>query len=440
MTTKRFRPSALAGATALALALGLAAPAEAQTLEELGAENAALARELESLAEQVRELQTQMARNQQAIEGAKNESPVEFDPKKLKVTSKDGDFEFQLGGRLQVDAAYYDDDLTDLGSGAELRRARLFMQGRLYRDWAFKNQIDFADNGVSVKDAYLQYSALKPVKITVGNHKEPFSLEALTSSKYATFMERGLPNAFAPDRTLGLSASTGADNYSAALGVFSDGLDSGETNDSGFGVTGRLTFAPWAEETRALHLGLAGSYRSNVDGGTVQFRAQPESHVTDVRLVDTGAMTGVDDFWRLGPELALVYDSFSLQGEYFYTGVNRGMDALGNSFRNPSFDGWYVYLSWFLTGEARNYSASKGTFGRTKATDAFEVALRYSTIDLNDEEVRGGEEDNFTVALNYYFNPHLRWMLNYVHAEVDQDGAGADEDANIVQTRLAIDF
>jgi phosphate-selective porin OprO/OprP len=416
MMTKPFLPSALAGGTALALTLVLAAPAGAQTLEDLQAENRALAAELQRLAEKIEKLEAKTTENQKAM---MEESPVEFDPKKRKVKSRDGDFEFQVGGRIQADVAFYDDDITDLGSGAELRRARLFMQGKLYKDWKFKNQIDFADNGVSVKDAYIQYTALKPVKITVGNHKEPFSLEELTSSKYATFMERALPNAFTPGRALGLS---------------------GETDDSGFGVTGRLTLAPWAEKTRAVHLGLAGSYRSNVDGGTVRFRARPESHVTDVRFVDTGSMTGVDDFSRIGPELAVVYDSLSVQGEYMLTSVSRSMNASGSSFADPTFNGWYVYASWFPFGGSRNYDPKKGTFGRTKATDALELALRYSTIDLTDEEARGGEEDNFTVGLNYYFNPHVRWMLNYVHADVDLDGGADDEDANVFQSRLAIDF
>jgi len=44
----------------------------------------------------------------------------------LKLKSADGNFKFQVGGRLMVDAAYYDEDQTELGSGAEIRRARLF--------------------------------------------------------------------------------------------------------------------------------------------------------------------------------------------------------------------------------------------------------------------------------------------------------------------------
>ncbi len=47
----------------------------------------------------------------------------------LKVTSGDGDFKFQFGGRLMVYTALYDQDKVDLGDGTKFRRARLFAKG-----------------------------------------------------------------------------------------------------------------------------------------------------------------------------------------------------------------------------------------------------------------------------------------------------------------------
>jgi phosphate-selective porin OprO/OprP len=109
----------------------------------------------------------------------------------LKLQTEDGAFQFQFGGRVMVDAAYYNEDETPLGNGAELRRARLFAKGTVYDDWFYKAQVDFAGNEVSLKDFYLGYQGFDKLKITLGNQKEPFSLEELTSSKYITFKENG---------------------------------------------------------------------------------------------------------------------------------------------------------------------------------------------------------------------------------------------------------
>lgn len=95
----------------------------------------------------------------------------------IKVESADGSFEGQLGGRLMVDYAYYNDDNIELGSGSEIRRARLFAAGKLWKVWKFKVQTDFAANEVEIKDAYIQYGGFKPLSLRVGNFKEPFNIE-----------------------------------------------------------------------------------------------------------------------------------------------------------------------------------------------------------------------------------------------------------------------
>ena len=108
----------------------------------------------------------------------------------VEFATYDGKFAFELGGRLMVDAAYYDEDKNHLGSGTELRRARIELEGILFSDWAYEFSVDFADGEADIKDAYIGYEALWPLKFFVGQFKEPFSLEELTNSKYITFMER----------------------------------------------------------------------------------------------------------------------------------------------------------------------------------------------------------------------------------------------------------
>src|SRR5690606_25287782 len=56
---------------------------------------------------------------------------------KFQVESGDGDFSFRVGGRLQVNAATYNEDRLNHNDGTEMRRARLFAEGRLWRDWGY---------------------------------------------------------------------------------------------------------------------------------------------------------------------------------------------------------------------------------------------------------------------------------------------------------------
>jgi phosphate-selective porin OprO/OprP len=71
-----------------------------------------------------------------------------------------------------------------------------------------------------------------------------------------------------------------------------------------------------------------------------------------------------------------------------------------------------------------------------------EVGLRFSYLDLNDGDIKGGREKNFTAGLNWYLNPNVRLMFNYIRANVE-DRAGPpvnDGTANIFQGRFQIHF
>ncbi len=64
----------------------------------------------------------------QAQEGAifENEGGLNFE-------TADGNFTFGILGRIQADAAFYDQDVAALGSGTEFRRARIGAQGTFIR-------------------------------------------------------------------------------------------------------------------------------------------------------------------------------------------------------------------------------------------------------------------------------------------------------------------
>jgi phosphate-selective porin OprO and OprP len=161
--------------------------------------------------------------------------------------------------------------------------------------------------------------------------------------------------------------------------------------------------------------------------------------------VDTGNIPGdVQYFSLVGAELAGVYGPLSLQGEYIRTDVDR---SVGDSL---VFDGYYGYMSWFLTGESRNYKADKGIFDilvpqkpfslTTGGLGAWELGTRFSEIDLNDDGVLGGRERNITAGLNWYPNAYIRFMANYIHV-LDIDGGPHDgEDLDIFQVRAQVAY
>ncbi len=359
----------------------------------------------------------------------------------IRVKRDDGAFEFELGGVVMTDGAFHDSDETKMGDDTELRRARLAMKGRLFTDWGFSAEYDFAGNKAEIKDTFLAYHGFDPVGIQVGHFKEPFSLEDQTSSRYITFMERALPvDAFAPGRKIGASVATSGKMWSAAGGVFGEGIDDDRDSgdDAGWGAAARLTFAPLHKKRKAVHLGGSLEFRQPDDENEVEFKAGPESKVSGVELVDTGRISEVDHTYKYGLEAASVFGPFSVQGEYIYTEVERD-----RGLRDLDFDGWYAYASWLMTGESRPYSVSGGDFKRIKPKrkfGAWELGLRFSSIDLEDEDVTGGKQDNITLGLNWYVNPNVRFMANYIWADADPNDRGEKDEPQAFQVRAQVDY
>jgi phosphate-selective porin OprO/OprP len=160
--------------------------------------------------------------------------------------------------------------------------------------------------------------------------------------------------------------------------------------------------------------------------------------------VDTGKfLTDGGDI--INPEFAMVTGPLSFQGEYFH--VFQDASALGD----PNFWGFYLYGSYFLTGEYRNYGRRSGTFFRLKPNfhpqkggwGAWEVAARFSHVDLNGGAIRGGKEANFTAGLNWYLTRNTRFMFNYIRAKVKDRETPPSVDsgrAHIFQARFQIEF
>jgi phosphate-selective porin OprO/OprP len=394
------------------------------------------------------------------------------------LESAGGAFKFKVGGRVDnhwavSEAGGLEDDfgiapapggtpanrtenLEDLDTGTEFRRARIALEGTLYNVVPFKMEYDFAGGDANFKDVWIGVTGIPGIAmIRAGHMKEPFSLEELTSSKFISFLERSLPNVFAPDRNTGIGVFFEAfeQRMTWAVGGFrdADNFGNGFGDDSLYNITGRITGLPWYEDggRHLVHLGLSYSHQFRNDD-SIRYRRKPEADLFGVNLVDTrlafpgptGTTTTdlrTDGVNLLNPEFALVVAPFSLQGETIHSFVDT---TTGD---NPSFYGLYIYATYFLTGEFRSYKLAEAAFDRVRPNHnflssdggwgAWEVLARFSRLDLDDGVARGGVLNDVTLGLNWYLNPNVKVMLNYVFADREDLGT-----ANVFQMNFHIDL
>jgi len=374
--------------------------------------------------------------------------------------TEDGNFNIGVGTLLQLDAGTYSQNAQggpattqalqpDLEPGIKARRGILLVSALLYQDFIFFGAHDFFDTGDVAQDglrsALVAYRGLDPLWFLVGQQTISPPLDASTFSSRRMFMEEAMSSGafgFAPGTpSLGVSSLYRTKHNYVRLGLHSVPAKEIGGDSEGYGLHGRATWAPIAERTEALHFGVAGYWRKPTvtrgeAGGRERFNARSELRIDDTSFVDTGSIKRVDSYYYGALELLGVYGSFAFQAEYQRLEIERYNGPHDTAFRDLSFNGYYVQGSYYLTGESPNYYSRFATLWRvqpfnefdleTGGWGAFEVAARFSHIDLDDGVndlvhggIRGGTANNITLGLNWYPTALVRLSLNYVHSDID---------------------
>ena len=341
--------------------------------------------------------------------------------------------ELEPNGRLHWDYASHEEDVRTLEDDDFVRRARLGLEGSLNEHWAFEVAYEFTNDGEfeegEFKDAYIEYSGWDLGTITAGQFKVPFGFERQLSSNSHPFIERALPSdVFSQSRRVGLGFGTGSKYYTFALMGYGASID----GDEGDGVAARYTYAPINDGDDLLHLGVAVA--SDKLDERPNFRAYPESRPTDHRFVRTGRLDDVERVNQLGLEFAWQKGPFSTQAEWMRADVQRE-----NGASDAELDGWYASASWILTGEARGYKNGRfRDIDPSRRSGAWELNARYSEVNLDDQDMEGGRQNNTTIGINWYAQKYARVMLNYIM--VDSERRGESDDPRILLLRAQLSF
>ena len=259
--------------------------------------------------------------------------------------------------------------------------------------------------------------------LSIGKQKEPISGERVQSMLHNHMQERtAVSDALLPSRNVGIVWNgTGALPYSTwAVGVFNDWFDTNkDIDESSTQYIGRATWAPLRtdDDSSLLHVGIGYRYSDAKEG--FRFSTEPEFNQSS-DFVDTGfdTPTGVllaANFQTWNAELSWRRGPLWLATEYTRTAVDNP------DLANPDFDGYWIGASWVLTGEMRPYNKKSGTFGSVPISKsvyqggkgAWDLSARWSSIDLSDGLVEGGEMDVASLGVSWWLTPFFSLGMNY---------------------------
>jgi phosphate-selective porin OprO and OprP len=381
------------------------------------------------------------------------------------IATADGRASLAIGGLVQFDMGGYfqhvnqNTEFPHLNNGVNLRRGRLYFVGR-FDDFRVNITPDFGgspDGAPTLFEANVNYTGLKPVTATVGYFHPFVSLSDATFPADLLFLER--PSIINIERSVAagiqrasLGANAATEDYFASayltgplFGAQRPTLLNGEQ----VGAIGRFATRPYHDEDWNFHAELSGqmAFHPNVNANgtpgvnrtTLTFADEPELRIDFNPLISTGPLSArsADAF---GGALGASWRNFLLQGEFYQIGVNQSK-LPGVLSPRLDFNGGYVEGGWVITGEPIPYDITRAAWSRPKVDHPFSLAdggigawglaARYSTVSLDSNVVPGvpqsvtggvygGQQQILGLALNWYPNDWLRFMLQFQHVDVNK--------------------
>jgi phosphate-selective porin OprO/OprP len=406
---------------------------------------------------------------------AQNKTAI--DNGRLTVASPNGAFSLSLRALAQFDVGYFaqgkNPSSVDLNSGTNFRRAQLGFQGTVFKDWTYNFIYDFGGNGVEgrgyIYNAYIQYDGLKPFGIRAGAYTPSEGIDDQTGSGDLFFAERASASdvarniAGAPSREA-ISIFAQGDTYLASVSYTGkktgDGTSTGAsvgTFDAQQSIIGRAAWLAvstpeikWLVDGHITEVLKLSDPTASPAATVIRFSNGPEVAVDASRTVDTGNIDA-NHAREFGFETAAIYDRFYGQGGWFRYEIDRRI-----AVPSPHFNGWYGFLTYSLTGEQHPYDPTTASFRNIRPANplgtpggwgAWEVLGRYSHINLDylpfasaaSGGIPGGQQDVWTIGLNWYPNNAIKFQLNYDNIQVNHVNAPANDiSANAVVLRSQI--
>ena len=297
------------------------------------------------------------------------------------------------------------------------------------------NELQFFDFSVDIPVG-------KNMTVRIGKQKEPINMDrSMTMIQLASQERYAAADAMFPTRNVGVTlfGTAARERVSWAAGLFNDWLVESESLDeSATQAVGRVTWLPFVsdDESKLWHLGLGVRYTNAKQG--LAYGSRPETGNMP-RFVDTGPFDAESSTlynWEIG----YLRGPFWVMAEY----SDNHVDA--PSADNPQFTGYHISGTWSLRGEVRSYRKGRGVFGGLPVAQdvyqggkgALELALRYSSIDLTEGLIEGGEMDIATAQLNWWLTNSIALSLNYRRTWTDRLDLEGEMDVFVARMMLIL--
>ena len=421
-------------------------------------------------------------------------------PVETTTVTEEGAFKFKIGGLLQPQLRTFI-NTPDATSTFLIRRARLNLEGTVFKNFDWKLQTDFQTNGVdnttntTVQDAYVGAKAFDSLQLRIGKMKSPIGVERWQSAHARWFTDLITTTYLVPNRTVGamLWGNVGDGFAEYYTGIFNGAPDGGSSNVSTSkqntkDFEARLAVSPFAKTSivplKKLTAGAGVTYAPQLNGLGTYATANQQSFFKYRSSTVNATAANPGEQARFVPNLQYFWGPFGLYAEAAWSTVGVSgtqsntkavvkktnvVDSKGKtigSFNTTSNSttiqeyrtnltnfGWQIAASYMLTGEEnsfraisprRKFSPSTGGWGALQLT----ARVGQLTVDSNafpiyaDPNTQAERSTTFGTGLNWILNDNAKLTLQYDYTSFIGGAANGTNrpDANAITSQFQVYF
>ena len=342
------------------------------------------------------------------------------------LESADGRSRLNVSMLLQTLGTVHESDAQRLDE-FDLQRMRVAFEGELYGRYLFSVEPQYQPDGVDLAEAWVGARLCEDSLFMAGRAKVPFSLEEMVPRRHIDFVNFSTLNQFAPAEDHGLVVRGRTLENHLEYGLSATNGTAGDENNDQKELGARAVWHVFGNETaRELQFGIAGTTgRAFADLDGVEIENETKQVVTafepGTELDGTRTRVAVEGAWLDGP--------FGIYGEWMR--IDQDL-ANGANAREVGLEGFWIAGTWVLTGESKRFSGVRPGHPFVPGGDgngAWQLALRYSQLDLGDEFVSLGaisptafpeSISTLDVGLNWHMTNHSKLRMHVVHTTYDE--------------------
>ena len=356
------------------------------------------------------------------------------------VFAQNDALKWRLSGRFQFDGVGFVSAPDTLSHQLDIVDVRL--GGKVTMgDWYMNIDVAYSNNKVSIKDAFVQYSKFN--NYFRAGHQYVFTgIDQPNSSNDMLFnAPSNIGSMMDNGRRLGFTYTRTVPHYYIHAGFFmGDDIHVSSIVRQGHTAVMRTLWRPVNKEYSFFHVGVSASYQVPNE--------LKENNAKDIVFSDRGGvrtkspnlhnliLNNVKKQVQCVGEFYGYKDKWMALGEYYWTRVNR---IGAKAYRAH---GGYIQGGYLLKGEHYGYDQVDAFPMMPTDNGSLLLVARYNQSFMNDKDagVYVGDQKDFSVGLDYFYNKHISTRINYTYVKLDEHSTIGKENLHIIQCRLQFRF